>query len=235
MDRRQKLVFEKLKLKTKALGFNTKELKGVAATIADNLTSAEDASDEDVNAEIDERIEAVIPFLSVGQSQASRLINEWKNKRETGDDDEPDDEDDGPSDGRAKRQAGSKKNHNNSGTDGDAPEWVKGLMQTVKTLNSEIAALKGEKLTNSRRSKLEELLKDSGTFGTRILKNFSKMQFGSDEEFEEFYSEVEDDLESYNQELADKGLSSLRTPPSGGSGSKKEEPFSDAEIDAIAD
>ena len=58
MDRRQQ-VFVKLKLKAKALGFNSKELKGIAAKIADNLESQEDASEEDVNAEIDEKIEAV--------------------------------------------------------------------------------------------------------------------------------------------------------------------------------
>ena len=50
MDRRQQ-VFVKLKLKAKALGFNSKELKGIAAKIADNLESQEDASEEDVNAE----------------------------------------------------------------------------------------------------------------------------------------------------------------------------------------
>ena len=51
---RQQQVFVRLKLKAKALGFNAKELKGIAAKIADNLKSAEDASEEDVNAEIDE-------------------------------------------------------------------------------------------------------------------------------------------------------------------------------------
>lgn len=77
MDRRQQ-VFVKLKLKAKALGFNSKELKGIAAKIADNLESQEDASEEDVNAEIDEKIEAVLPYLTFGQSQANRLLDEWK-------------------------------------------------------------------------------------------------------------------------------------------------------------
>ena len=77
MDRKQQ-VFVKLKLKAKALGFNSKELKGIAAKIADNLESQEDASEEDVNAEIDEKIEAVLPYLTFGQSQANRLLDEWK-------------------------------------------------------------------------------------------------------------------------------------------------------------
>mgnify|MGYP000552293501 CR=1 FL=1 len=77
---RQQQVFVRLKLKAKALGFNAKELKGIAANIADNLKSAEDASEEDVNAEIDEQIEAVLPYLTFGQSQANRLLDEWKKK-----------------------------------------------------------------------------------------------------------------------------------------------------------
>lgn len=94
------------------------------------------------------------------------------------------------------------------------------MVQTVQTLNDEIAALKGEKVTTTRKEKLESLLKDAGTFGTRTLKSFNKMKFENDEEFEEFYSEVEEDLRSYNQERADAGLSSLGNPP--GAGSKKQ-------------
>lgn len=50
MDRKEKVLLM-LKPKVKAFGFNKKELMGIAAKIADNLTSADDASDEDVNAE----------------------------------------------------------------------------------------------------------------------------------------------------------------------------------------
>ena len=48
MNRKQQ-VFVKLKLKAKALGFNKKELQGIAAKIADNLKSEEDASEEDAS------------------------------------------------------------------------------------------------------------------------------------------------------------------------------------------
>ena len=233
MDRKQQ-VFLKLKPKTKALGFSSKELKGIAAQIADNLTSAEESSDEDVNAEIDKEIEAALRYLPFGQSQANRLLDKWKkNHPESYDDD--DDVDDETS-GRQARQTGSnKKNPKNNGKDEDAPEWAKGLVQTVQTLNDEIAALKGEKVTTPRRGKLESLLKDAGTFGTRTLKSFNKMKFENDEEFEEFYSEVEEDLKSYNQERADAGLSSLGNPP--GAGSKKQEKnevLTDEEVIAIA-
>lgn len=105
MNRRQQ-VFVKLKLKAKALGFNSKELKGIAAKIVDNLISADDASEEDVNAEIDEKIEAVLPYLTFGQSQANRLLDEWKKNHPETDDDDDDDDD---TSGMQARQTGSKK------------------------------------------------------------------------------------------------------------------------------
>ena len=63
------------------------------------------------------------------------------------------------------------------------------------------------------------------------------MSFESDDDFEEFYSDVEEDLKNYNQERADAGLATLATPPAAGSkvSGKKDEPFSDEEIDALAD
>lgn len=128
------------------------------------------------------------------------------------------------------------KNPKNKGKNDDAPEWAKGMMQTIETLTGKISALEGDKITTSRKAKLEALLKDAGTFGSRTLKSFSKMSFESDEEFEEFYSEVEEDLKAYNQERADAGLSTMGAPPAASGGKpKEEEPFNDNEIDEMAE
>lgn len=234
MDRKQQVLL-RLKPKVKAFGFNKKELMSVAAKIADNLTSADDASDEDVNAEIDTAIDAVLPYLQVGQSFANRVIEE--NRKKNDDDDETDDDDDDESSNTTNRQTGSnKKNPKNKGKNDNAPEWAKGMMQTIETLTDKISASEGDKITTSRKAKLEALLKNAGTFGSRTLKSFSKMSFESDEEFEEFYSEVEEDLKAYNQERADAGLSTMGTPPTAGDGKpKEEEPFNDNEIDEMAD
>ena len=234
MDRKQQVLL-KLKPKVKAFGFNKKELMSVAAKIADNLTSTDDASDEDVNAEIEAAIDAVLPYLQVSQSFANRVIEE--NRKKNGDD-ETDDGDDTSSNTSNNRQTGSNKNdpQQNKSND-DAPAWAKGLLDKVETLTNEISVLKGEKVTTSRKSKLNELLKDSGSFGSRILKSFDRMKFETEEEFDEFYSEVEEDLKNYNQECADAGLSTLANPPaaSGKSSGKQDEVISDAEIKALAD
>lgn len=227
MDRKQQ-VFVKLKLKAKALGFNVKELKGIAAKIADNLTSAEEASDEDVNAEIDTAIDGAMSYLSFGQSQANRLLDEWKKNHPETDDDEEEEE------APANPKPGSnKKNPKNKEKNDEEPSWFKTFREQQE---ARMTALEGEKVTTSRKSKLEAVLKDTGTFGTRTLKSFSKMNFENDEEFEDFLSEVTEDLKTYNQERADAGLSTMGTPPAAGGGKPKEdEPFSDNEIDAMAD
>lgn len=234
MDKKQQVLL-KLKPKVKAFGFSKKELMGVAAKIADNLTSEDNASDEDVNAEIDNQIDAVLPYLQLGQIQASRVISDWKKDHPEIDDDDDEEDDDELSLKSNKRQPSSSKSKNNKEEDGAAPEWAKSMLQTVQALKDEVVTLKGEKVTTTRRSKLESILKDTGTFGTRTLKSFSKMSFESEDEFDEFYSEVEEDLKTYNQERADAGLSTMGAPPAAGGGGRKkeEEVLTDSEIDAI--
>ena len=79
-------------------------------------------------------------------------------------------------------------------------------------------------------------MKDSGTFGTRTLKSFNKMSFENDEEFEEFLSEVTEDLKVYNQERANAGLSTMGTPPAVGGGRQKEdETISDTQLQQLVD
>lgn len=232
MNKRKQTVMSMLKPKVKAFGFNKKEIEGIAARIADNLTSEEDASEEDVKAEIEKAIDNILPYLEFGQSFANRVINDHKNGNEDGDEDEDDD---------AKMLSKKSNSQNKSPktkeqkSEEETPAWAKALIQSNEDLKKEIANIKGEKVTDLRKSKLEALLKDSGTFGSRTLKSFAKMKFEDDDEFEEFYSEVEDDLKSYNQERANAGLSKLG-PPSTGNGKQKDnkDELSDDEIKAIA-
>lgn len=228
MDRKQQVLL-RLKPKVKAFGFNKKELMSVAARIADNLTSEEDASDEDVDAEIDTQIDAVLPYLQVSQSFANRVIEE--NRKKNDDDDETDDDDgDEPLKPTNRLSGSNKKNPKDKGKNDDEPAWFKTFREQQE---ARLAALEGEKITTSRKSRLETILKDAGTFGTRTLKSFSKMSFENDDDFEEFLSEITEDLKAYDQELANAGLA--LTPPAAGGKPKEEEPFSDSEIDAMAD
>lgn len=233
MEKKQ-LVLARLLLKprVKSLGFNKKELMGVAASIADNLTADEEASEEDVNAEIDKAIDAVIPILSLAQTQASRLMDSFKKKHEILDDDDNDDDDDNQKD--QKNHKSQKPTDKKSADDG-VMEQLKALMGAVTKMQEDFTSLKGEKVTDQRKQKLEALLKDTGVFGTITMKNFSKMSFDTDEDFEEYYSNVVQDLKDFNQERASAGLSALGAIPGAKKPKAKEEPFSDEEIAALVD
>lgn len=217
MDVKQQ-VFMRLKPKAKAFGFNKKELQGVAAKIADNLTFEEDALEEDVNASIDEKIDAVLPFLQMAQAQANRIIDASRKATMIDDDDEPIQE---PSAPQIKP----------TNTD-DEPAWFKAYRELQ---DKRFAALEGDRIATTRKQRLETLLKNTGTFGTHTLKSFSRMKFDSDDEFDEFFAEVEDGLKSLNQERANIGLEKLGDIPVPGKEVKKEnEPFSDDEIIRMA-
>lgn len=237
MNKKQ-LVLARLRSKprVKSLGFDKKELMGVAATIADNLTSDDEASEDEVNAEMDKAIDAVLPFLELAQTQASRLLDSYKKKHESNeDDDDYEDEDSTQSNQSNQKNQKPQKSTEKKDSDNGMMKQFEALMGAVTKMQEDLASFKGEKVKDLRKQKLEMLLKDTGVFGTRTMKNFAKMSFDNDEEFEEYYSDVEKDLKDYNQERANVGLSSLGSLPGSKNQKVKEEPFSDEEIAALAE
>ena len=236
-------IAKRLKPKVKQFGFTKKVFKSVAAKVADKLEIDENASEDDINSKVDEAIEEIMPYLAFAQSTANEQLAEWKKGQQKNDDDEEDDyDDDDDSDdndsSKTSRNRSSKSNRSknaNNGTSGQSKE-MRNIMAAITALTNEVSSLKAGKTADTRRSKLESLLKDTGVFGKRTLKNFSKMNFNDEDEFEEYYSEIEEDLKAYNQERADAGLSTAGNPPGGKSGGKQEskiEEFSDADIDKI--
>lgn len=231
MNKLQQTVMSMLKPKVKAFGFSKKVVKSIAAEIADKLDIEEDASDEDVNAKIEVAIAAVLPFMPMIQSQANSQLDEWK-KAQTQNDDEDEEEDDDP-----KSKSVSKSTKNKDKKTDEIPAWAQALIDSNKTLNDQLAAIKGEKITDTRRAKLGTLLKGTKSFGDSKLRDFRRMKFDTDEDFDEFYAEVEADLKTFNQERANAGLEKLGLPVGGVKTKQKEdkpEVLSEEEIKAIA-
>lgn len=227
MDR-TKQIMNRLKPRTKAFGFNLKELKGVAAKIAGNLTLEDNASEEDINAAIDEAIDAVIPYLEIGRSYANRVINDSKKN----DDEDDEDEEDGE-ETTSSKQTGKSKTKSRKPTDDEEPAYFKKLRESIE---ARFAAIEGQRTADSRKSKLEAILQKSSSesYKKRRLSDFKYMKFENDEEFEEWLAGEEEGVKEYNQELADKGLGG--TPPGAGNGGKggSELPeITDAEVDDI--
>lgn len=230
MKKRTKQVLVILKPKSKALGFSREELEGIAADVANNLELDEEASDEDVNAEIEKQVNAVLPYLKIAQKTAQRTIQIFKDSNDL-DDDEVDDPDDDP--------AGNKKpirRRKKEKEEEQVPAWAQALITQNKALQTEILGLKSERESDGRRSKLKALLKDKGTFGKTVLKNFDKMKFENESEFDDFYDGVVEDLAAIDQERANEGLGKLGAPAAQRKPKEEEaEVIKENEIDELAE
>lgn len=226
MKKRTKQVLVILKPKSKALGFSREELEGIAADVANNLELDEEASDEDVNAEIEKQVNAVLPYLKIAQKTAQRTIQIFKDSQDLNDD-EVDDDDDDP--------AGNKKPIRKQKKEEQVPRWAQALIAQNKALQTEILGLKSERESDGRRSKLKALLKDKGTFGKTVLKNFDKMKFENESEFDDFYDGVVEDLAAIDQERANEGLGKLGAPAAQRKPKEEEvEVIKENEIDELA-
>lgn len=230
MNKRTRKVLSLLKTKAKQLGFSRSELKGIAAKIADNLDLKDDASDEDEDSAIDEAVDDAMEFLNYSQSAAQRAISNFKKKHNVPDDDDTDENDDDVVDDNGRQyqqmnkklgqQKGNKANKSNNKKEGDddidedTPAWAKGLMTVMKSVSDRVSSLEKGNVSNSRKSRLEKILKDTGKFGERRLKEFDRIKetFKTDEEFDEYLDEISEDLDAYNQERADAGLAKLGVP-----------------------
>lgn len=217
-------VLKALKPKASALGFSKEELESAAAHIASNLNLAEGASEEDVTNAINTAVDNAIQFLKVGQQAASRQVEAYRQSHQIDDPDTDDDTDDG-----------SSKGPKNKGQN-DEPAWAKALREQMNAQSQELAVLRAEKTSTSRRERLSNLVKDTGSYGERVLKSFSRMQFENDDAFDEYLTEVQEDLKSYNQERANDGLSRLgKLPASTEEDKKKKEELSEEQIKGLAD
>ena len=114
-------------------------------------------------------------------------------------------------------------------------EEAKKQLEEFNAFRNEFNAMKADRLKATRESRLNDMLKDAGVFGDRIKKNYAKMTFESDEDFDEFLGGIQEDINAFNQERADKGLDKMGVPGTGNpSDGDKKEPMTDAEIEALA-
>jgi hypothetical protein len=101
------------------------------------------------------------------------------------------------------------------GTDDKTPEWAKSLIETNQKLTERLNNIEGQKTTETRLQQLQSKFKDKNlpsSLTAKMEKDFKRMNFESDEEFGEYLEEVESDITTFNQELADKGLSDSKPP-----------------------
>ncbi len=142
----------------------------------------------------------------------------------------------------AKLKDGSDKNDTDEETtpadpkldsDNEQPEWVKAMLETQKTLMTEISALKTGKVANDRKSAILSKLNGADeNYSTRVVRDFGRMNFESDEAFEEYLSDVEEDFKAHQQSIAESKLGNDQ-PFSGIGNDGKVTEASEQELDAV--
>ena len=236
MNKYLRKVLEMLKTNKdiKALGFSRRELKGIAANVADKLKLEEDATDEDVSEAISSAIDDVLPLLKLTQSAVDRQVQDYKRSIEEYDDD---DDDDKEPNRRSPSQKNPKSKKDSDDADSATLAALKELTKVVTALQGDVNTLKSGNTTNNRRLKVEKILSDTGKFGERQLKAFSRMSFKDEEEFEEYLEDLKEDIEAENQERADRGLGKLGNIPSPDKNhinKKEDELMSDEDVKKLA-
>ena len=237
MNKYLKKVLEMLKTNKdiKALGFSRRELKGIAANVADKLNLEDEATDEDVSEAISSAIDDVLPLLKLTQSAVDRQVQDYK--RSTDNDYDDDYEDDPEPNRRSPSRKNPKSKKDSDDADSATLAALKELTQVVTAFQGDVNALKTGNTANSRRAKVEKLLTDTGKFGERQLKAFSRMSFKDDEEFEDYLEDLKEDIEAENQDRADLGLGKLGNipaPDKNGKDKKEDELMSDDEVKKLA-
>lgn len=88
------------------------------------------------------------------------------------------------------------------------------IAEAVKPLQTELERYKAGDVAKTRLQYLNEKLNEckDGTFKAKALKDFSRMNFESDESFNEYLTDTETDIASANQNLADSSLAAQGRP-----------------------
>jgi hypothetical protein len=107
------------------------------------------------------------------------------------------------------------------------------IMEKLEKQDAVIASFGKEKVTNTRREQYAKALEGtSDAFKAKALKDFDRMNFKDDDDFNGYLTDATEDAKSFIQEDANNGLGGDR-PVGGAGGDTKKAEASQAEIDAV--
>lgn len=177
--RMDKRLFETLKDKCSDMGLSVKSLEEIAEMGSNGLT------EESTQEQIEEAVNRSLPIAKLMQAEATR----WAAARK--------------SQNTSKEQDGRKNKAD------EMPDWFKTYQQQQKeereNLLAEIEKLKGGKVEEFRTNQVNTVLANAKpSFKERVLRDFKRMKFDADEDFTVYLEELKNDLETYEQEEANR-------------------------------
>lgn len=191
----KRTVLELLKSKAKHLGFSRKELARVASAIMAALP--EDIDEADEESTINQKIDEYLPLLQVGQSAATRQAAASTRNMVDDDLEEYDDL------LTSRRTKGNHQSNEDDDDFADAPRWAKRLAKMLE---------QGSDSSVKRRAKVEALVEDLGKMGKHYLRDFDRHSFKNNEEWEDYFEDLKDEITELRQDESDAGLNSMSRP-----------------------
>lgn len=222
----KKKIYEALKNDEKFSGLSETVLKWEAKKLAETIKDEDEIEDSLAELKIGDIVDGYADYRA-NEAGGNAVKNyEKKHKLKDGkpskDDDgdgnaDDDDDSDGKGDGKGK---GDKKDDPNAA-----------LLAAIESLKGEIASIKGEKLTDSRKTKLADILKDANEkVKERLEKDFARTNFKDDADFEEWLEESKDYVAEVTKAIGKKG-GAPSSPKGGGGGGET----ASADVKAFAD
>ncbi|WON94769.1 hypothetical protein [Sphingobacterium sp. UGAL515B_05] len=115
----------------------------------------------------------------------------------------------------------------------EVPSWAKAIIDGNKTLTETVQALKSEKIVTDRQSLiLGKLANADKDYSAKVLRDFSRMSFATDEDFTTYLTDVETDFANHTQTQAESKLGKDSPFSSVGKDGKVAE-ASQAEVDKL--
>lgn len=230
--KRQK-VLDALKIKAYDLGFSEEELGKVADKIVNGNEVPDDADDAKINEVVNNSIDSVIDYLSLAQAASQRIISKYK-KRQEEEAEKKEKEKEKPV--GTKTEPTTKKNPENEEED-DVKSLLKGLAKKIDDFetktNERFEKINTANIAETRLDRIKSALKDSGDFGEKTLRDFKRMSFADDDDFNSYLKEISDDAQAYITKTSQEGL--RNTPPKSNPNKKDVKVASDEECKALAD
>lgn len=105
----------------------------------------------------------------------------------------------------------------NQHPDNNTPEWAKTILEASKKLEERLGRIEGEKTDTSRKSVLNKVLESAPEkIRLRYEKDFARMNFENDEDFNGWIGEITPDIEALTTDFSAKG--GVVSRPKGGTG-----------------
>src|SRR5690606_37990791 len=105
------------------------------------------------------------------------------------------------------------KQENKSSDDDPKDEVSKALLEQLKALSEKVSAMESGKTLESRKSVLEKKLEGlPEKVKTKFVKDFNRMSFSNDDEFNTFLTETESDIAEIKQDISNHNVKAFGKP-----------------------